>query len=286
MSGLRGQGELNVDVLELDAGTKLIQWFEDRWNDQRCLDITEDLIAVIEESWAGERLIPPFQIYLKIAWHLSRDARDGIKEFRIPQDVAGDLMTFQTKAVQLASRHLNKRGGVLVGDVVGLRKTRMASAIARVMGDDQMLETLIICPKNLVPMWEDYAHRFRLRAPRVLSQSRAQKELSGLPRYRLIIIDESHNFRNREGKSYQTIREYIERNDAKVVLLSATPYNKTYLDLGNQLRLFLNDQQDIGVRPERMLQELGESEFSLSVSQHAVNLIRCLRAEHLRRRLA
>ena len=56
MSGLRGQGELNVDVLEMDAGSKLVKWFEDRWNDARCLDITDDLIAVIEESWAGERL--------------------------------------------------------------------------------------------------------------------------------------------------------------------------------------------------------------------------------------
>ena len=263
MSGLRGQGELNVDVLEMDAAAKLATWFEDRWNDGRCLDITDDLIAVIEESWAGERLIPPFHIYLKIAWHLSEDARDGIKEFRIPHDVAADLMPFQIKAVQLACRHLNKRGGVLVGDVVGLGKTRIASAIARVMGDDQMLETLILCPKNLVPMWEDYAHRFRLRAPKVLSQSRAQKELANLPRYRLVIIDESHNFRNREGKIYQAIREYIERNDCKVVLLSATPYNKSYLDLGNQLRLFVNEQQHIGIRPEALLREKGEAEFSL-----------------------
>ena len=227
MSGLRGQGELNIDVLEKDAGVKLVHWFEDRWADQRCLDITEDLIAVIEESWASERLLPPFHIYLKIAWHLSQDARDGMKEFRIPHDVAADLMSFQTKAVQLACRHLNKRGGVLVGDVVGLGKTRVASAIARVMGDDQMLETLILCPKNLVSMWEDYAHRFRLRAPRVMSQSRTIRELDKLPRYRLVIIDESHNFRNREGKIYQAIRSYIEHNDSKVVLLSATPYKLT-----------------------------------------------------------
>ncbi len=172
-------------------------------------------------------------------------------------------MAFQTKAVQLACRHLNKRGGVLVGDVVGLGKTRVASAIARVMGDDQMLETLILCPKNLVPMWEDYAHRFRLRAPRVMSQSKAQRDLDKLPRYRLVIVDESHNFRNREGKIYQAIRSYIEKNDSKVVLLSATPYNKTYLDLANQLRLFVNEQEDIGIRPENMLKKMGESEFSL-----------------------
>ncbi|KAB2910853.1 MAG: NgoFVII family restriction endonuclease, partial [Dechloromonas sp.] len=171
MSGLRAQGELNVDVVEKDAAQKLHRWFEDRWADSRCLDITDELVSIIEESWAGERLIPPFHIYLKIAWHLSQDARDGIKEFRVPHDIAGELLPFQVKAVQLACRHLNKRGGVLVGDVVGLGKTRVACAIARVMGDDQMLECLILCPKNLTTMWENYAHQFGLRAPRVMSQT-------------------------------------------------------------------------------------------------------------------
>lgn len=263
MAGLKGQGELNIDVLDKDAAKKLQRWFEDRWDDSRCLDITEELIAIIEESWASERLLPPYHVYLKMAWHLSQDAREGIKEFRVPHEIRHFLLPFQEKAVQLACRHLNKRGGVLVGDVVGLGKTRVASAIARVMADDQMLETLILCPKNLKPMWEDYAHKFGLRSPRVMSQSVAQKDLPNLPRYRLVIIDESHNFRNREGKIYQAIREYLERNDCKVVLLSATPYNKTYLDLGAQLRLFLGEQNDIGIRPEAMLREAGESNFAL-----------------------
>lgn len=131
------------------------------------------------------------------------------------------------------------------------------------MADDQMLETLILCPKNLTPMWEDYAHKFGLRAPKIMSQSVAQRDLPNLVRYRLVIIDESHNFRNREGKIYQAIREYLERNECKVVLLSATPYNKTYLDLGAQLRLFLPEQSDIGIRPEAMLRETGESVFAL-----------------------
>lgn len=263
MAGLKGQGELNIDVLDKDAGKKLQIWFEDRWEDSRCLDITDELISIIEESWASERLLPPYHVYLKMAWHLSQDAREGIKEFRVPHDIRHFLLPFQEKAVQLACRHLNKRGGVLVGDVVGLGKTRVASAIARVMADDQMLETLILCPKNLTPMWEDYAHKFGLRSPKVLSQSVAQRDLPKLPRYRLVIIDESHNFRNREGKIYQAIREYLERNDSKVVLLTATPYNKTYLDLGAQLRLFLGDQNDIGIRPEAMLRETGESNFAL-----------------------
>ena len=58
-------------------------------------------------------------------------------------------------------------------------------------------------------------------------------------------------------------QEYLERNDCKVILLSATPYNKTYLDLGAQLRLFLGDQQDLGIRPEAMLRQAGESTFAL-----------------------
>lgn len=263
LAGLKGQGELNVDVLDKDAAKKLHDWFKDRWDDSRCLDITEDLIAIIEESWAGDRLVPPYHVYLKMAWHLSQDAREGIKEFRVPHEIQDQLLPFQEKAVQIACRYLNKRGGVLVGDVVGLGKTRIAAAIARVMADDQMLETLILCPKNLTTMWEDYANRFGLRAPKVLSQSIAQRELPKLVRYRLVIVDESHNFRNREGKIYQAIREYLERNDCKVILLSATPYNKTYLDLGAQLRLFLNEQADIGIRPEAMLREVGEARFAL-----------------------
>lgn len=207
LAGLKAQGELNIEVPDKDAAKKLHDWFVDRWEDSRCLDITEELIEIIEESWAGDRLVPPYHVYLKMAWHLSQDAREGIKEFRVPGEIRDQLMPFQEKAVQLACRHLNKRGGVLVGDVVGLGKTRIASAIARVMSDDQMLETLILCPKNLTTMWEDYAHRFGLRAPKVISQSTAQRDLPKLPRYRLVLIDESHNFRNREGKIYQAIRE-------------------------------------------------------------------------------
>ncbi len=77
----------------------------------------------------------------------------------------------------------------------------------------------------------------------------------------LVLIDESHNLRNREGRRYRAIAEYIAANDSRVILLSATPYNKTYLDLSNQLRLFIDEQKDIGIRPEKLLRELGETEF-------------------------
>ena len=100
--------------------------------------------------------IPPYHIYVKMAYHLAQEARAGLTEFRIPSDFGNMLFEFQKAAVKIAAHHLNKRGGVVIGDVVGLGKTLMATALARIFEDDHGLETLIICPKNLVPMWEDY----------------------------------------------------------------------------------------------------------------------------------
>ena len=260
-AGLAGQGELNVDVLDHDATRKLQRWFEDRWHDRFCVDITDELLQIIEQSWAREALIPPYHIYLKMAYHLSHEARAGLAEFNIPKDFGNRLFDFQAAAVKIAAHHLNKRNGVLIGDVVGLGKTLMATAVARIFEDDFGLETLIICPKNLVPMWKSYAHEYQLRA-RVLSLSRAQKVLPRERRYRLVIIDESHNLRNRASRRFRAIQEYIRKNDSKCILLSATPYNKTYTDLSNQLRLFVKDDDRLGIRPERYLREIGAIEFS------------------------
>jgi len=260
LSGLAHQGELNVDVLDHDATLKLAKWFEDRWADRWCVDITAELIQAIEESWAREEALPPYHIYVKMAYHLAQEARAGLSEFRIPPEFGNRLFDYQVAAVKIAAHHLNKRGGVLIGDVVGLGKTLMATALAKIFQDDHFTETLIICPKNLVKMWEDYVAEYRLLA-KVLSVTRAARELQELRRYRVVLIDESHNLRNREGKRYRAIQEYLQENESKCILLSATPYNKSYVDLSSQLRLFVPEDRDLGTRPERLLKELGETEF-------------------------
>ena len=253
LSGLSKQGELNVDVLDHDATKKLEQWFNDRWGDRWCIDITKELIQVIDESWARPECPPPYQVYVKMAYHLAEEARAGLSEFNIPADMRGVLLEFQSAAVRIAARHLEKRGGVILGDVVGLGKTLMATALARMFQDPpRSLETLILCPKNLVGMWKDYAHRYRLIAE-VVSVTQAQNVLPDLRRYRVAIIDESHNLRNREGRRWAVVRDYIARNASKCILLSATPYNKAYLDLANQLRLFLEPEDVVGIRPEEYL---------------------------------
>lgn len=257
LPGLAKQGELNVDILDHDACNKLQKWFSDRWQDYGCVDISQELAEIIDQSWARVELISPYYIYLKIAYHLSHEAIAGLSEFRIPREF-NNLFDFQKAAVQLAARHVTRRGGVLVGDVVGLGKTLVGTALAKILQEDCFLETLIICPKNLVPMWQEYVNNYRLLAE-VMPISQVQNKLPKLRRYRVVLIDESHNLRNREGKRYRAITEYIAANESKCILLSATPYNKSYLDLSAQLRLFVAEDEDLGLRPEALINQLGGS---------------------------
>lgn len=256
LPGLSEQGELNVDVLDQDAARKLLRWFDERWNDPLAIDLTDELAKLIEQSWALQQRVRPYLIYLTVAYHLSEAAREGAKKFRLPRELENVLLDFQANAVYLAAQLLHKHDGVLLGDVVGLGKTLMATAVAKIFQEDADANTLVICPPKLVDMWEDYLQRYRILG-RVLSIGKVVEELGRLdaPRYRLVIIDESHNLRNREGKRYRTLRNYIHSNDCRVMLLSATPYNKHYADLSNQLRLFLDDDAELHVRPERYLRQ-------------------------------
>jgi hypothetical protein len=166
------------------------------------------------------------------------------------------LFGFQEQAVRIAARHLSRRGGVILGDVVGLGKTMMATALVKTFEELEDLETLILCPKNLEKMWQGYRDQYGLRGT-VLSTSRVLTELPDLRRYRVVVIDESHNLRNREGKVWKAVRDYVERNDSRCVLLSATPYNKAYGDLAGQLGLFVDPDTDLGLRPEQLVKSLG-----------------------------
>lgn len=278
-SGLLKNGELNVDVLEQDAARKLHDWFHEYWEDRYSLDISAELADLIENSWVREELVRPFLVYLKMVYHLSQDARAGEQEFRLPGDLAGKLLAFQTRAVSLAAHHLHRRGGVLLGDVVGLGKTYTATAIARIFQEDEGSDTLILCPKNLQTMWQQYVEENGLIA-KVVPISLAQRVLPELRRYRLVIIDESHNLRNREGARYQAIRDYIERNEPRCLLLTATPYNKQYLDLSNQLRLFLDERKNLGVRPEKHFQQEREEDFTARFQALPTSLVAFEQSDH------
>jgi superfamily II DNA or RNA helicase len=275
LAGLSHQGELNVDVVDETASKKLAKWFDDRWNDRWCIDISKELVEIIDTSWAADRLVSPYLIYLKMAYHLSQEARAGLNEFKIPLVFRKELLPFQQAAVLIAAKKLNTRQGVFIGDVVGLGKTITACALAKIFEEDFYFSTLIICPPNIISMWKGYINQYDLKA-RVLSSGRVQSELPELRRFRLVIIDESHNLRNDEGSRYRAVKSYLELSESKVILLSATPYNKSYLDLSNQLRLFIPDDKDLGISPNNYIDHIGgQVQFA---SRHTDTFIRSIKA--------
>ncbi len=276
LSGMGGQGELNVDVLDKDAARKLADWFEDRWQDKWCLDITEELADLIEESWAGGP-IKPYEIYIKTAHELAKEAIEGSADFKVPKVFNKIMLEFQKQAVTLAAERLSQHDGVIIGDVVGLGKTLVASAVAKIFQEDRGDSVLVICPPKLEKMWKDYLHTYTISGD-TLSLGQTRK-LSKMRRYRLVVIDESHNLRNRDSRRYGHVLDYLRENESRVVLLTATPYNKEFTDIGNQLRLFVEPNADLGIRPEDYIHSLGgASGFS---REHSNTLITSLEAfEH------
>lgn len=276
LAGLTKQGELDADIENGRDLEALAQWFDDRWNDRFCIDITKELIDAIDNSWASEVVIPPYYIYLKTAYHLSADARSGVKEFTLPPEFQREMFDFQQIAVKIAARHLNseKRGGAMIGDVVGLGKTITACAIAKIYEMTFASSTLIICPANLQEMWEKYRNKYDLKAD--IRSMAKPIDIDNARYYRLIIIDESHNLRNEQGKRYQNIKALIERQNCKVLLLTATPYNKDFSDLSSQLKLFVSTDEDLGIRPEEYIRELGGERAFLQ--KHSEVHIRSIKA--------
>lgn len=249
MSGLQHNYELNVDVVDWDGTKVLAKWFEDRWNDRYTMEITSELIELIEESWAGDKQPTPYDVYLKVCWHLSRDVRDGLAEYGVPTALQSELLDYQSSAVKTLARRIATRGGAMLGDVVGLGKSITATAVAMVLKEEYGWDTLIICPKNLEEMWQkEYSDAYELNA-RVVPYSMVTRILPDLRRYRFVIVDESHTMRSDTRQDYIQLKDYIQRNDSKVLLLTATPFNIRFKDVANQLGLFLDDDSDLGLQP-------------------------------------
>lgn len=279
-AGLRTQGELNVDVLDGDATNKLAVWFNDRWEDRLSLPVMPELVEVLDESWASETLLDPYLVYLKMAYHLSKEAREGLIGYGLPASMQEELLDFQAAAVKIAARIVTQKRGAMIGDVVGLGKTLIGTAVARLLQEEYGFETLVVCPKNLTGMWEGYLHDYEVRG-KVMSLSMVHKELLNERRHRLVVIDEAHNLRNEKRRDHRALKAYISDNDSKVLLLTATPYNKALSDIAAQLALFLDGDTDLGICPERAIAEVGEVTFALDCEGRTSTLAAFKRSEHL-----
>ena len=181
-AGLNRNLELNIDVQDSDATAKLAAWFQERWEDRFSLDITAEIIDLLANSWADEDQPTPFEVYLKVCHSLSQDARDGMG-YVLPKSMSDLLLDYQESAVRTLSRRIVRRGGTMLGDVVGLGKTLTAVATALMLQAAEDYSTLVLCPKNLQPMWEKHLEEYDING-RVVPYSMADKVLPELKRLR------------------------------------------------------------------------------------------------------
>lgn len=258
-AGLNTNLELNTDITERDAAAKVSLWFEQLWNPHShggskwdTIPVDDEVLRIIEESWATPVPRRPYEVFLKVCHIMSRDVRAGLAQYELTPEMENLLLPYQKTAVKTLAARLQNRQGTMLGDVVGLGKTLTAIAVAQMIYEIYGAP-LIICPKNLETMWKQHLKEYDLPG-RVIPYSMAHKELPELPRYRFAIIDESHTLRNDGTRTYQAVQSYLHDNDTKVLLLTATPYNIRYTDVANQLGLYLDDDEDLGLAPSFALQ--------------------------------
>ena len=277
LAGFVGNTELNVRVTGDVEMETLREWFENLWDDS--IDISDQVAQVLTDSWAIKRY-PPYLIYLKALYELYGDELDSGEPLPLEPARQEDLANFQLDAVRRGLDMIRNHGGCYIADVVGLGKTFIGAELLRQLRQSYPRDgnPLILCPAGLVPMWEQFNRRYQLGAE-VLSHSRiaappstgafnpeteeyedvrrgtarGSSWLTCIPHYGPVLVDEAHAFRNDNQRS-RGLRDYLERGDHKVILLSATPQNLGPRDIYRQISLFM-DETDHGLPIEPLALE-------------------------------
>ncbi|MCC7317063.1 MAG: DEAD/DEAH box helicase family protein, partial [Bacteroidales bacterium] len=173
--------------------------------------------------------------------------------------IYNSLYEFQKKGVLSLIRMLQKYNGAILADAVGLGKTWSALAVIKFFQRDH--EVILLCPKKLEHNWRRYLKNqdsrfekdqldFFLRFHTDMHEDRVKKYVDRADKYftndkpKLFVIDESHNLRNDKSNRYKFLLEQIlkENEEAKVLLLSATPINNSLNDIRNQFKLMVQGQ--------------------------------------------
>lgn len=265
-------------INELDApfSSQYIHLFEQIWNDgNKIQDVTEQVVESISTAYKENS---PELIYFITLYNIFNEFLDDISEDVLPNEANGFkqskiwnlLYDFQQDAVLAIINKLEKYNGCILADSVGLGKTFTALAVVKYY-ENRNRNVLVLCPKKLVENWNTYKDNYvnnPIAADRLnydvlfhtdLSRSSGMSNGLDLDRlnwgnYDLVVIDESHNFRNGYGTHSNTVENrYVKLMDkiirqgvkTKVLMLSATPVNNRFLDLKNQLAIAYEGDSDI-----------------------------------------
>ena len=232
------------------AISDLTQWFERQWRD--AADFKQDLIDLLDASKFGTVEYTPYQVYLKALFEYFRDelGEDAMDVGRS----AVALAEFQDDAVKRARRILTRYDGVLIADSVGLGKTWIGKKLLEDFAYHRRQKAIVVCAASLREMWKKELASATIAA-QVVGMEEMGRETFDPKRWGdadVVLIDESHNFRNDKANRYLGIEQIIQLNGGrgrdgarkKVILLSATPINNDLYDLLSQIRLFTQAEPD------------------------------------------
>ena len=267
----RGNNAYNmVQKTEVPFSTAYIDLFDNLWNDTSKLQEVTD--EVIENITAAYNENSPDFIYFVTLYNIFSEFLEDVSEDHLPNEATGFkeskiwsmLYNFQKDAVLAIISKLEKFNGCILADSVGLGKTFTALAVIKYY-ENRNKSVLVLCPKKLTNNWNTYKDNYvnnpiasdRLRYDVLYHTdlNRTHGKSNGLDldrlnwsNYDLVVIDESHNFRNggklsgedneKENRYLKLLNKVIRKGvKTKVLMLSATPVNNRFNDLKNQLAL-------------------------------------------------
>lgn len=265
----RGNNTYNmVNRFESPFADTYINLFEGLWNDKNKLQDVTDIVIDNMTSVYNEN--SPESIYFLILYHVFSEFLNDISTDELPNEATGFkqskiwnmLYDFQRDAVLAIINKLERYNGCILADSVGLGKTFTALAVVKYY-ENRNKSVLVLCPKKLAENWNTYKDNYvnnPIAGDRLNYDVLFHTDLSrpggfsnGLDlnrlnwgNYDLVVIDESHNFRNGVGTHANTVENrYVKLMDkiirsgvkTKVLMLSATPVNNRFIDLKNQLAI-------------------------------------------------
>jgi len=266
----RGNNIINpVNKMFAPLSDEYVRIFDQVWNDKNLLqDVTD---VVLDGITAAYNENSPEFIYFAAIYNIFNEFLEDISEDVLPNEATGfkesriwkTLYAFQKDAALAIINKLETYNGCILADSVGLGKTFTALAVIKYY-ENRNRSALVLCPKKLSDNWNTYkdnyvnnpiaADRLRYDVLYHTDLSRARGKSNGLDldrlnwgNYDLVVIDESHNFRNggeiygedrRENRYLQLMNRVIRAGvKTKVLMLSATPVNNRFADLRHQLEL-------------------------------------------------